>query len=204
MTSPAPPPARDDDRDFGVLFVCTGNLCRSPMAQVLFDRVVARTWSGSGHWRAESAGVAAADGQSMHPHALTVLGELGADGSQFRSRRLRRSMLESADLVLTATRAQRSAVAQLYPRALARLFTVNQFAYLLTHAPPLNGQDDARAAGGALLAAARTARSLAPARTEEDDLDDPINRPLNRFREVGQIVRADLDAVVRALRSVGG
>ena len=199
-----PDPAQEGADDFRVLFVCTGNLCRSPMAELLFDHHVGKGWSGPGRWRSESAGTAAGDGQPMHPHAATALAELGIDGGSFRTRRLRTPMLHTADLVLTATRGHRSVVAQMYPRVLGRLLTVNQFGYLLTHARPTGGGGTAAQAGAALLQAAKAARSIAPARTDEDDLEDPVNRPFGRFRDVGQILRADIDAVLRSLTSVAG
>lgn len=204
MTTPGGDPAADGGDDFRVLFVCTGNLCRSPMAELLFDQVVARAWSGAGRWRSESAGTAAGDGQPMHPHAAAVLGELGIDGVDFRTRRLRPPMLATADLVLTATRGHRSAVAQMYPRILGRLFTINQFGYLLGHAQPVGGDGAAAQAGEALLQAAKAARSIAPARTHEDDLADPVNQPLGNFRDVAQALRTDVNVVVRALGAVVG
>lgn len=204
MTTPESAPAQDGGDDFRVLFVCTGNLCRSPMAELLFDRAVAQAWSGPGRWLTESAGTAAADGQPMHPRAAKVLGKLGIEGAEFRTRRLRPPILRAADLVLTATREHRSAVAQMNPRVMDRLFTVNQFAYLLTHVPPVGSGGTAAQAGAALLRGARTARSVAPARTDDDDLADPMNRSMGKFRDAGQILHADVDGVVRSLRSVAG
>lgn len=198
MTTPERAPAQDGGDDFRVLFVCTGNLCRSPMAELLFDRAVAQAWSGPGRWLTESAGTAARDGQLMHPHAAAVLGELKVDGSTFRTRRLRASMLQIADLVLTATREHRSVVAQMYPRGLGRLFTVNQFAHLLAHSPTLAADleaDTAAEAGAMLIEMAKAARTEVPARSTDDDLTDPVDQPVGQFRHLADVLRDDFDAV---------
>ena len=67
-----------------ILFICTGNVCRSPMAEGLFRRAVA----GRGEFRVFSAGLGAVDGQPPTPHSVTAMRELGVDISGQRSRML--------------------------------------------------------------------------------------------------------------------
>ncbi len=85
-----------------VLFVCTANVCRSPMAVVMFN-VLAE--EGGADLRASSAGVAALEGRPMTPESVAVLAEMGVDAGAYadehRARRLTDTMLEEADLVLT-------------------------------------------------------------------------------------------------------
>ncbi|MDQ3509768.1 MAG: low molecular weight protein arginine phosphatase [Actinomycetota bacterium] len=80
-----------------VLFVCTANLCRSPMAEALFNDLAEER--GLPFW-AESAGVAARKGYGMAPHAREALYEIGASAGGHSSRRVSKPMLDEADLIL--------------------------------------------------------------------------------------------------------
>ena len=60
-----------------ILFVCTGNTCRSPMAEYLFNMLARER--GMGHWQARSVGVAALPGDGISTHAQTVLKEEAID-----------------------------------------------------------------------------------------------------------------------------
>lgn len=83
---------------FNILFVCTGNTCRSPLAEVLARRELdGRGWT---HVRVASAGVAARDGECASEHAVTVADRRGFPLAEHRSRTLSGEMVEWADLVL--------------------------------------------------------------------------------------------------------
>lgn len=80
-----------------VLIVCTGNTCRSPMAEAL-----ARSITG-GSVQFESAGVEAADGMPATEHAVTVMAERGADITSHRSRSVESVDVRQFDLVVAIT-----------------------------------------------------------------------------------------------------
>jgi L-threonylcarbamoyladenylate synthase len=106
-----------------VLFVCTGNTCRSPMAEHLF-----RKWAGSGsQWEATSAGVAAMDGQPASEGAIHALAERDLDLSAHRSRRLAGALIDEADLVVVMTQSHKQVVLQRFPRAANRVVLLNEF-----------------------------------------------------------------------------
>lgn len=86
------------DRVERVLFVCTGNVCRSPMARELFDALAEDRGLGV---RSESAGVAALSGEPMAPNAVAVLEESGIRDRGHRARQVEESVVREADLVLT-------------------------------------------------------------------------------------------------------
>ncbi len=95
-----------------LLVVCSGNTCRSPLAEGLLRRALGPT-----HASVTSAGVAATEGLSMTPEALAcavLLGVDAAEAARHRSRRLDAQLLSSAHLVLAMTREQRRAVATLH------------------------------------------------------------------------------------------
>ncbi|MSR23032.1 MAG: low molecular weight protein arginine phosphatase [Gemmatimonadetes bacterium] len=83
---------------FRILFVCTGNTCRSPLAESLARRAVDRF--GWGHVEVRSAGVAAVDGTPASPGSIRVAARHGLDLSVHRGSRLTGDLVEWADLVL--------------------------------------------------------------------------------------------------------
>ncbi|QYJ15066.1 Protein-arginine-phosphatase [Rubrobacter xylanophilus DSM 9941] len=85
------------ERPKTVLFVCTANICRSPMAAALFNALAEER---SLPHRAESAGVAALEGAGMAPYAREALAELGIRDEGHRAQQVSRELLERADLVL--------------------------------------------------------------------------------------------------------
>lgn len=83
-----------------VLFVCTANICRSPMAAGIFDALAGDAHLGFG---SESAGVAALVREPAAPHAVRAVDELGIDISGHRARQVDEAMIRGAGLVLTMT-----------------------------------------------------------------------------------------------------
>lgn len=83
-----------------VLFVCTANICRSPMAQAIFDALAE---DGDLPFRAESAGTAAREGRAIAPNAVAALEEAGIYPGPHRARRVDAAMVEEAELILAMT-----------------------------------------------------------------------------------------------------
>ncbi len=106
-----------------ILFVCTGNICRSPMAEGLFRHAV----KGRGEYRVFSAGVGAIDGQPASAHAVRGLKELGIDISSHRSRMLTSELIEQADYIFGMTHSHVDSVNLLYPHAAEKTFLLREF-----------------------------------------------------------------------------
>ncbi|MBM3836762.1 MAG: ribose 5-phosphate isomerase B [Verrucomicrobia bacterium] len=106
-----------------ILFVCTGNVCRSPMAEGLFRHAM----KGSGDYRVVSAGVGAVDGQPPSPNAVRALRELGIDISRQRSRSLTAELVQEADYIFGMTHGHVDAVIMLYPQAAEKTFVLREF-----------------------------------------------------------------------------
>jgi len=191
-----------DDERVRVLFVCHANLCRSPMAERLMRReIFDRLGPDGAAFQAISAGTHAWTNQAMHPYAAEVLEESGADTTGFRSRRLTAGLVARADLVLTATRRERSACVTFEPAAVRRTFTIPQFGryaaamstYTLTAVWPPQKRLHSLIE---LLALVRG--ELPVATLDEDDLPDPVNRPLQAFRRCG----AEIEQVIEVMTAL--
>ena len=149
-----------------ILFVCTGNVCRSPYLEWGLRAALA---SANGPViRLMSAGVAPLIGHPMSSYLLERLRNRGIDASEFRARALTEGMVARADVVLTASREHRGLIVRQMPSTATRTFTVLQFARLLRDRPSSGGADLP-----ALVALAQQSRGLAGASTEHDDIEDP-------------------------------
>ncbi|HEX6562705.1 MAG TPA: serine hydroxymethyltransferase [Chthoniobacterales bacterium] len=111
------------NRQKTVLFVCTGNVCRSPMAEGLFGRMIAERPD----LRVLSAGVSTYPGQPPSAHAVEVLAELGVDISQHRSRPLSEKVIDEADWIIAMTRSHLDSIIYLFPRAAEKVYLLREF-----------------------------------------------------------------------------
>jgi len=106
-----------------ILFVCTGNVCRSPMAEGLTRRALADR-SGI---EVKSAGVGAMDGQAPSSNAVRVMKELGIEIGQIRSQMLTAELVREATLIFGMTRGHVDAIILLYPQAAEKTFLLREF-----------------------------------------------------------------------------
>jgi protein arginine phosphatase len=101
-------PGREVPEPFRILFVCSGNTCRSPMAEVLLRRALeARGWS---QVEVRSAGVAADSGAPATDAAVRTAARHGLELTEHRSTPLDPPLMAWADLILTMTSAHLAAV----------------------------------------------------------------------------------------------
>jgi protein-tyrosine phosphatase len=97
-----------------IVFVCTANICRSPVAEALFADWL-RKEAIAGEWRVESAGTWAEAGAPAASYSREVLQPLGLDLAAHRARRVDRQLVESADLMLCMTRSHCEALRVEFP-----------------------------------------------------------------------------------------
>lgn len=179
-----------DERPFTVLFVCTANMCRSPLAEYLFrDGVRQRLDATAGSVEVGSAGTRCRDGEEMHPLAVAELRRRGIEAAGFQSRRLTAATIDAADLVLTAERAHLTDVLGHRPSASRRSFAVREFDWLLNDVSggELLG-DQLPSRGYALVDAAAERRGIEMAPWETFDVPDPIGLPPRAYEDCAALI----------------
>ncbi len=87
-----------------ILFVCTGNTCRSPMAAVLMDKVAREKGLDI---NIESAGIFANDGENASSEAIVAMYEYGIDLTGHHAQTINEELIEKSDLILTMTPAHK-------------------------------------------------------------------------------------------------
>ena len=113
------------DAQIKVLFVCTANVCRSPMAEAIFN---ALAQDKGLPWKAASAGVEALVGKPISPRAGSVLEEIGVPLNGHRARQVSADMLDEADLTLAMTADHASTLRRLSESSSEKVHTLTAFA----------------------------------------------------------------------------
>ena len=176
---------------FDVLFVCTGNVCRSPMAELFFLACAA-----PGAVEVESAGLAALVGQPIDTSAAIVLADVGLDPTRHRARQFTPELALAADLVLAAEREHRDDVIAAAPAAHRRVFTMKEFARLL---PAAGASGSPREV---IARAAQLRGQVGPVPADQDDVEDgyQLEVPAVRViaREIARAVKEAADVLAPA------
>lgn len=188
-------------RDGSILIVCSGNVCCSPYV----ERLLRSEFAGT-DIRVSSAGTQALVGSGMEPLVGERLAKAGADPAGFTARELTQGLVRTADLVLCATRAHRSAVVRLAPLVLRRTYALADFSDLAAQVDRTSVPDPGRSGdvGGNLgsfvrgvSAAVERARGQVRVRTvAEAAIIDPYRQPHQRFNEMFAQVEKLLPPIV--------
>ncbi len=107
-----------------ILFVCTGNTCRSPMAEGMMRKLARERGL---HVEVRSAGVAATQGMSISHHASAVLKEQGVE-DRILSTPLHAELVEWADLILGLTEGHKRQMIYSFPEAADKIYTLKEYA----------------------------------------------------------------------------
>lgn len=201
---------------FTILHICMGNICRSPMAEHLLELALRKRLgdavdggaadsrylnhgAGTGTWHI---------GDPMDPAAARQIRERGGDPDDFRARHVAAELVDSADLVLTATAEQLEYILRLCPDAADRTFVLGEFGRLLPDAdlsalPPADSETSAYARGVALVAAVDAVRSNGRGGRRRpgayDDLQDPYGMPNRQFARTADTIEATVGPLADAL-----
>lgn len=199
---------------FTILTVCTGNVCRSPVAELQLSAAL-RDIPGV---RVASAGTQALVGRGVPPTTLAVGREYGLDASEHRARQVTEDHIREADLILAMARDHRRAIVEAVPGAVRRTFTLRELARIANlagggeldqvdeDALPLDTSSSMRAA---VARAAALRGSVGPVEDQRElDVLDPFGRSDDTYRRsfeqlipAGDIVASFL---TKAVQDVAG
>ena len=115
-----------------VLFVCTANICRSPMAEGLLKALVLKELPASPTWRIESAGTWTRSGLPAAPFSIQCMATRGIDISPHLSQSIEEVTIEEFDLILTMETGHKEAILIKYPTARNRVMIISELVNLKT------------------------------------------------------------------------
>lgn len=167
-----------------ILVVCTGNVCRSPLAEG-FLRAALEGRLGTSAPTVSSAGTAGWDGSPAMAESVAAAAERGVDISGHRGRELHPEDVNEADLIVGMSAEHRDAVIRLVPEAADRTFTLKELVRLLDALPgidPTAPPSDALA--HRLTQADGLRRSGFEGNPHDEDVMDPLGMPLDSYRAV--------------------
>jgi protein-tyrosine phosphatase len=187
---------------FKVIFVCTGNICRSPMAEQM---LIQKAEKNKLPIKVVSAGVMAMTGDPMTPQSADAMTKRGFTPTKHISQDLTPKLLEEADLVLTATLDHRGEIARMLPKASKYSFTIDEFARLTSFLradpefqeefkkKPKETRDQylKRAMHEAVLL-----RGMVPTNLDPKDVVDPYGESIEVYNQVAEHIDVMLEIIV--------
>ena len=163
-----------------ILFVCTGNVCRSPMGELLTRRYLAHTSVD-----VSSAGTHGLDAHPIDPSGKRLMDSLGIDSSMFRSRQLTAAMAGEADLILCFEHDQVQEIVAIAPDAIRRTFLLTEFAAMCLYCAR-NGMVKGSTLQERLASVVGVAAFVRPMVPPSRDIADPFGKDFPAFRTAAE------------------
>lgn len=193
-----------------ILAVCTGNICRSPLAATVLEHRLSDL-----PVFVASAGTRARNGMHMTPQAIELAASRGAaeTAAAHTARMLSEADVHNADLIIALARDHRRAIVELAPSGLKNTFTAREFARLAgavnddevraaARDQGFDAPEDARTRVRSVVAfiARQRGIALAPVVPADDDVVDPYGRSSTTYARSAEQLDPALSAVERVLR----
>jgi protein-tyrosine phosphatase len=177
-----------------ILFVCTGNICRSPIGELLAKRYLAAS-----SINISSAGTHGLSNHPIDPSSAELLSRVGIDSQTFRSKRLTAELATSADLILCFEKIQRQEIALLAPSMSKRIFVLGDFANLAVYSANNNMVRGLTVADRleSVIAAAPLVQGFLPA---AGDIEDPHHKNFEVFERAAEQTNKALRTALQSLK----
>jgi protein-tyrosine phosphatase len=180
-----------------VLVVCTGNICRSPMAEGLLKDRSARLLDGA--LSVTSAGTYAREGMPPTDEAVAAAAERGAGIAGLRATAFVPVLTDRADMVVTMTEEHKIEVLVLAPEAETKTFTLKELVNLLSELPPAEPPVSREALLGRIAAADHMRRTPGTEALADTDVADPIGLSIEAYRATAWELEHLVDGLIEGL-----
>jgi len=157
-----------------ILLVCTGNTCRSPMAQGILKKLLQeRGKNYASLYNIQSAGISTVPGMSPTTEAVKVMSEQGMDISSHRSQQLGEDLVKSADLILVMTWEHKKYLQKQYPFAQEKVFLIKELAQSKYYGDYDKNNDEVK----------------------KLEILDPLGKPISFYRAAAQDLKINLEKI---------
>jgi len=181
-----------------ILVVCTGNICRSPIAEGLLRAALIARF-GDAAPGVSSAGTMGLEGLAATPEGVEAARELGSDTAGHRARRVTVPMANQADLLLCMATDHRETLAGSAPELADRAFTMKELVRLLETLPAPELHVDPATLPSRVAAAEEARLAGAVPVSRDDDVADPLGQPFEAYRATAWELETWLERLVIGL-----
>ncbi|HZK11084.1 MAG TPA: low molecular weight protein arginine phosphatase [Atribacterota bacterium] len=157
-----------------ILFVCTGNTCRSAIAEGIFKKLLKAKEINKNSYYILSAGISALPGMSPTPEAISAASEQGVDISQYKALQLQEGLVKKADLILVMSYRHEEYIQKKFPFVQNKVFLIKKYAQ---NRELKNNQS----------------------MDENYEIVDPIGEPLDFYRVVAMELKINLEKIINKI-----
>jgi protein-tyrosine-phosphatase len=154
-----------------ILFVCTGNTCRSAIAEGLFKKILKERTDDDSKFNILSAGISALPGMSPTPEAIKVMSEQGIDISRHIATQVKEDLVKKADLILVMSNTHKNYIKTKFTFAQDKIYLLKEFAQI--------------------------SKFKSIRKTDENyEVVDPLGRPIEFYRIIARELKENLEKIL--------